>query len=207
MKANGATVNRADYPRLVAFAETNNLWVDYTLKFSGTTTAKSATVTGISSTDMAKLQREMKVTGTGIPEGTTISKLDRTALTMTLSAAATAAGKIDISYGYNDNFPERFGTGNGSTTFTLPNAIGRVLQAGNTVGRYNAGLPNITGDISCCSAMQTAGAFYGSSAPAYGEYHGDFGHTAFDAARSSSIYGASTTVQPAAIALIPQLRY
>ena len=28
VKANGATVNRADYPRLVAFANANNLWTD-----------------------------------------------------------------------------------------------------------------------------------------------------------------------------------
>lgn len=28
IKANGATVNRADYPRLVKFIETNNLWTD-----------------------------------------------------------------------------------------------------------------------------------------------------------------------------------
>lgn len=30
IKANGATVNRADYPRLVKFIETNNLWTDDT---------------------------------------------------------------------------------------------------------------------------------------------------------------------------------
>lgn len=212
VKANGATVNRADYPRLVTFAETNKLWVDYTLKFSGTTTANSATVTGISSADMAKLQREMKVTGTGIPAGTTISKLDRTALTITLSAVATAAGKIDISYGFDENFPERFGAGDGSTTFTLPNAIGRVLEAGTVADNIAAGLPNITGDSDYlrCLGYASYGVFSNSihsTAP-----FGDGSYTSavslkFNASMSNPIYGESATVQSTAIRLIPQLRY
>ena len=73
-----------------------------------------------------------------------------------------------------------------------------------------AGLPNIKGSLKFMSYGQsTSGAFTfssdGSQSPASGNwYSGVFN---FNASRSSSIYGASTTVQPSAIALIAQIKY
>ena len=81
---------------------------------------------------------------------------------------------------------------------------GRVLQgikgeqvAGTTV---EAGLPNITGYINAGGLSGSAsGAFYDNNATWYGH---DGGLTVsahgFDASRSSSIYGKSSTVQPPA---------
>ena len=41
-----------------------------------------------------------------------------------------------------------FGSGDGSTTFTLPNLIDKFAQGSTTVGTYkSAGLPNITGAV------------------------------------------------------------
>ena len=78
IKANGATVNRADYPRLVKFITDNNLWTDDT------------------------------------------------------------AGNLGL-----------FGNGDDSTTFVLPNYLGRMVTykdtgAGQTIA---AGLPNIIGNF------------------------------------------------------------
>lgn len=112
-----------------------------------------------------------------------------------------------------------YGTGDGSTTFTLPNLIDRVKQGSATVGTYkSAGLPNITGSF-----------FYHEWTPPnptgsgvfLGRTGGDLNTTAwtatghlaennginFDAARSNSIYGNSTTVQPPALTVLPCIKY
>ena len=144
VKANGATVNRADYPRLVAFANANNLW--------------------------------------------------------TTNPA---------------NEPWKFGQGNGSTTMVLPNYVGRFIQGGDTPTIKEAGLPNITGEFSAeCGSwpwhdhpnsaiyqnglISNNGGFAGSDTDDL---------VKFDASRSNSIYGNSSTVQPPAITLLPQVRY
>lgn len=103
----------------------------------------------------------------------------------------------------------KWGSGDGSTTFNLPDSDGRVFQ-GTTdvskVGTYlEAGLPNITGDagIMCgASDSNASGAFtrnnWGSTGSVSGSW---FGRTylGFLASRSSGIFGASSTVQPLSI--------
>ena len=96
-----------------------------------------------------------------------------------------------------------YGTGDGSTTFNLPNYTDRVAQ-GLGRGYLSAGLPNITGSTSrSVNLKSTSGSFYQGAA-----FGSDLWATngwgnsyviEFDASRSSSIYGNSTTVQPAAI--------
>ena len=75
---------------------------------------------------------------------------------------------------------------------------------------YNAGLPNITGQLSWGDRrpinMVESGAFYNNNGSATTYYSNDATQTKpnityFDASRSSSIYGNSDTVQPNAIAL------
>ena len=94
-----------------------------------------------------------------------------------------------------------YGEGDGSTTFALPNLIDRFLQGSATAGTYKeAGLPNITGSIAQIWDAVCSGAFsknqiggkltFGTEAFCYG--------ISFDASKSSSIYGSSTTVQPPA---------
>ena len=121
-----------------------------------------------------------------------------------------------------------FGSGDGSTTFTLPNLIDKFAQGSTTVGTVkNAGLPNITGGFydlitslsgGSPSKMGSAdGVFYTRylennaiiSIPASPgiEEIGRQDGIGFNASRSSSIYGNSETVQPPALTLLPCIRY
>ena len=101
----------------------------------------------------------------------------------------------------------KYGAGDGSTTFNLPNLVNRFVEGSTTSGQYiEAGLPNITGKTGGTgvnSDSPTAdGAFY-----KYGEgigvddNDGDNHLIAFDASRSNSIYGNSNTVQPNALTM------
>ena len=102
------------------------------------------------------------------------------------------------------------------TVFRLPNLMGKVPWGATSVGTVlDAGLPNITGTMSACGSIawqDGKGAFYMSgesqrqSLGASGS--NVYGTTAaFDASRANSIYGASTTVQPPALCLLPCIRY
>lgn len=114
-----------------------------------------------------------------------------------------------------------WGEGDGNTTFNLPDGRGRVPEGAQTAGGYNApGLPNITGSVGMHSAPsgtnihRVNGAFYPEKTlPSYRD-GGNLGGTApslpsftLDASRSSSIYGASSTVQPASVKLLPVIVY
>ena len=142
VKANGATVNRADYPRLVAFANANNLWTD---------------------------------------------------------SPSTE--------------PWKYGRGNGSTTMVLPDYRNRFIQGGDSSSVKAAGLPNIVGSFyndSNAGVLTIEGAFSYEmrNFPALSSNaKNDAGSVILDASRCSAIYGASSTVQPPALMLIPQLRY
>lgn len=92
-------------------------------------------------------------------------------------------------------------------TFIVPNLVGRFLEGANAnVGTYkDAGLPNITGSIGVAIGVKNTatGAFYNDGEAGKSKTHGagfvDEFFTAtkvFDASRSSSIYGKSSTVQP-----------
>ena len=117
----------------------------------------------------------------------------------------------------------RHGAGNGSTTFTLPNLNDRFAEGTtttNNVGQVvQAGLPNITGAITGYDMfrnMQGAGPFFddtstnyfGLSRPSGGHSHNESSAqiAGFQASRSSSIYGASSTVQPPAVRLLPCIK-
>lgn len=104
-----------------------------------------------------------------------------------------------------------FGSGDGSTTFALPNLIDRFAQGSTTVGTVmSAGLPNISGIFSGTTHYTASGAFYTDSG-IYSLNGASSGGGAirvlFSATKSSSIYGASTTVQPPALTLLPCIKY
>lgn len=141
--ANGATVNRADYPRLVALADANSLWTDDT------------------------------------------------------------AANLGL-----------YGKGDGTTTMVLPNWVGRMAQyADSAGGTMAAGLPDITGSLNVDQdniGMSTSGAFSvttGSGWAHVGSKAPGINKISFDAQNSNAIYGASETVQPPAINVLPVLRY
>ena len=146
VKANGATVQRADYPRLVALADRHSLWTDDVTANAGL-----------------------------------------------------------------------FGRGDGAATMVLPNWTDRMVQlAGDGAGAaVEAGLPDISGSLYGKLAKQFDALLFFTKTISYntraaeattagGWYEGEM---QFDASRYNPIYGASNTVQPAAIKLIPIIRY
>lgn len=105
-----------------------------------------------------------------------------------------------------------YGAGDGSTTFNLPNTVARFLEGGIDAGTYyEAGLPNITGNISAFKSS-ISGAFVGSNNTnrydGWNDNEDEYAvSTSFDASRSNRIYGASTTVQPPAMTVIYCIKY
>ena len=109
-----------------------------------------------------------------------------------------------------------FGRGDGSSTFALPNWTDHMAQfAANSAGAaLVAGLPNITGTFVADGFGAQEGQDSGAFTSVYHRYSytspdtnaGVYKYT-FDANKSNAIYGASATVQPPAIKLIPIIRY
>lgn len=108
-----------------------------------------------------------------------------------------------------------WGEGDGSTTFTLPNLINKVAWGAANAGGYKeAGLPNITGEFGKLHAgftTQASGAFAKGSSEVgtYGKSNDTTSGVpiTFNASKSNSIYGKSSTVQPPAAVLIPIIRW
>ena len=111
-----------------------------------------------------------------------------------------------------------FGEGDGSTTFNLPDLIDRFAQGSNTPGqKIKAGLPNVLGVLSHSSSWQTmagvSGAMYNIGTSTYSgnvqnktDSGGVWRDVGFDASCSNPIYGASDTVQPPALTLLPCIK-
>lgn len=95
-------------------------------EFTVTITNGSAVMTGIGSAQ--GFRAGMAIEGAGIPVGTTIQSVDG-ANQITLSANATANGTKCRVY--------RYGNGDGSTTFNLPNFAGRVSRTWDPSGAIN----------------------------------------------------------------------
>ena len=95
---------------------------------------------------------------------------------------------------------------------TMPDFLNKTVWGGSTIAEKKAGLPNITGTWSshipanAVNSGATRLASTGNAGVAGGASDTKYSYT-IDASRSSSIYGNSTTVQPPAIQLIPQIRY
>ncbi|MBQ5918480.1 MAG: tail fiber protein [Lachnospiraceae bacterium] len=113
----------------------------------------------------------------------------------------------------------KYGSGNGSTTFNLPNLTDRFLQGSTTSGTVkNAGLPNITGNTGAFTLLAgvnvTSSAFGPPfiSAPdaaiqATASSNIGCGSVGLNASLSNSIYGNSSTVQPPALTCLICIKY
>ena len=115
-----------------------------------------------------------------------------------------------------------WGSGDGSTTFKLPNLHAKFAQGTTTTSEVGqsveAGLPNITGAM---TGYEFAGSIWGAGAlfedtenifslrrdKGVSGNNGTSPIQGFDASKSNSIYGSSTTVQPPAIRLLPCIKY
>jgi microcystin-dependent protein len=104
-----------------------------------------------------------------------------------------------------------WGSGNGSTTFNVPNLSGYYLKGSTSSGSsLSAGLPNITGHmganggIGMIGISDCSGAFSATNNNTKATKYQSASSTrtadlraSFSASSSNSIYGSSTTVQPA----------
>lgn len=103
--------------------------------------------------------------------------------------------------------------GGDGTTFNLPNlSDDRFMEFASTAGaQKNAGLPNITGAVDIVTGgLSCSGAFYRTGTR--DEIQSNLGNNgsanfAFDASRSSSVYGGSNTVQPKSLTVRAIIKY
>lgn len=110
-----------------------------------------------------------------------------------------------------------YGAGNGSTTFNLPNLIDKFVEGSATAGTVkSAGLPNITGTFQTRYPWNGAivtGAFTSpttgepTSVQAAASTQLNYNTVSFNANKSNSIYGNSTTVQPPALTMRYIIKY
>ncbi len=115
-----------------------------------------------------------------------------------------------------------YGEGDGSTTFNLPDLIGRFAEGSVTPGQYiEAGSPNIKGRLGYLyrdygltdggGQSDTDSALYWANTTSAVTGIGTntaYGYNPiFDASRSNPIYGKSDTVQPPALTLLPVIKY
>jgi microcystin-dependent protein len=120
---------------------------------------------------------------------------------------------------------DTYGSGDGSTTFNLPNLVNKFVEGSATSGtEHSAGLPNIVasidefGSVSESNSPISLGgssvdgafykqnqgsAFYLNQPQTVTTYTG----LGFDASRSNSIYGNSNTVQPPALTMRYIIKY
>ena len=164
--------------------------------------------------DIAVLQEE--IAKKGVPVGTIEYFATSTPPAGYLKADGAAVGRET----YPDLFAAigtAFGEGDGSTTFNLPDLIGRFAQGSDVPGqKLEAGLPNAIGKISSffgftpvykSGALSTTG-----SAGVQFETIGVAGGASankiinLDLSESNPIYGASSTVQPPALTLLPCIK-
>ena len=111
----------------------------------------------------------------------------------------------------------KFGEGDGSTTFSLPNLVGRFLEGDGVPGTLKEpGLPNITGNLQGAGATDSTG--WNNGAFAFSAWHGykisvsGSGackpcQISFDASRSNAVYGSAETVQPKSITVKFCIKY
>lgn len=220
VKANGATVARSDYSRLKTdYVDKYELYYDADDRymFTGTIASGETTISAISSTEILALKKDYVISGTGIPEGTTITEVGEDYVT--ISQAATASATESISYGNINNFPFLYGIGDGTSTFVLPDYRGRFIMGGDNCMVQGPGLPDIISPLEPPILMfwqadqnpKTEGAIH-TYEDVYSGFSesggvGRFYQGEFKASYSNSIYGNSETVQPPALVLIPQIKF
>lgn len=161
----------------------------------------------------AKDYTDMEVE-TGVPTGCVQAFAGQTTPTGWLLCDGSAISRTQ----YNKLFSvigTSYGSGDGSTTFNVPNLIDKFVQGNVTSGtEHSAGLPNITGSLEVAYSFfsNKGGAIdYADSSVSntFGSNASQSSHRKvdFDASRSSSIYGNSATVQPPSVTMRYIIKY
>ena len=151
-----------------------------------------------------------------VPSGTIIHYAGRTVPSGWLIANGGAVSRTTYANLFSA-IGTTYGTGDGSSTFNLPNLKGRFLECTTStseVGTYkNAGLPNITGYFS----NNGDGRFENSSGSFTNNTSVTCSHSGnnvnegrgfdFSASKSSSFYGQSSTVKPPAMSALVLIKF
>lgn len=155
--------------------------------------------------------------GDGVPVGTIVWSAATTAPNGYLLCNGATVGRSTYAALFAA-IGTTYGAGDGSTTFALPNLIGRVMWGGTSPGQYlAAGLPNIKGWTASSGTQGINTASTGCFSSRI-----DSGNTAFqsvseastnlvsiniDASLHNPIYSDSVdTVQPPALTLVPYIK-
>lgn len=153
--------------------------------------------------------------GDGVPVGTIVWSAATTAPNGYLLCNGATVGRTTYSALFAA-IGTTYGAGDGSTTFALPNLIGRVMWGGTSPGQYlEAGLPNITGQMDgggYYAGQEAIGALYPSNiqseyyVSSLTTYSMNVCKINISAANANAIYGNSDTVQPPALTLVPYIK-
>ena len=109
----------------------------------------------------------------------------------------------------------KYGAGDGSTTFTLPNLHHKFLEGTTTTSEVgnsvSAGLPNITGSTGSNGGLTSDAHPNGCLTEQQGTNYFDPGSykqkcMGIDASLSSSCYGKSSTIQPSSLRVFPCIK-
>ena len=117
----------------------------------------------------------------------------------------------------------KYGEGDGNTTFNVPDLTGKFLKGSSSAGiAEHAGLPNITGSAGLngpnCATWWTDSGVSGAlgatlkgrhthTISSYQGSDGNYDTLTFNASKSNSIYGNSTTVTPENISVVYCIKY
>ena len=166
--------------------------------------------------DLTQLARAIrKIAGNGIPAGAIQFYAQSSAPEGWLVCDGRAVSREEYSALFTA-IGELYGAGNGSTTFNLPNLVGRFAEgATSSVGQsVAAGLPDIQGRFSGLENAEPGrstftGAFASTGATGNGPngFNTDDHIVEFKASRYNAIYGRSNTVQPASVRLLPCIKF
>jgi len=146
--------------------------------------------------------------GALVPIGTIVWYAKDTAPSGYLICNGSAVSRTDYADLYA-KIGTAFGSGDGSTTFNLPNLTdSRFIEGGISVGTtYNAGLPNHTHSYSPHNNGGTYGAQYGTTTYTALLKDDSTNTTTGNVNSATNIYGQSNTVQPKALVLLPCIKY
>ena len=151
------------------------------------------------------------------PSGVPVGTIEYFAMTTPPAGYLKADGAVVGRQTYPELFETigtTFGEGDGETTFNLPDLINRFAQGSHTPGqKIGPGLPNINGGVGVYNSNNTFGStkWHAGNCPGSGNStsyggEGGAGYVEIDASGSNPIYGASDTVQPPALTLLPCIK-
>ena len=160
----------------------------------------------------SEIKRVLGTLDTGIPVGAIMAFHDVPAGWLQCNGAAVSRTTYAALFA---KIGTKYGSGNGSTTFNLPNLHHKFIEGTTTsseVGKsVSAGLPNITGAIKpfnvACDDFTASGALSGGKSSTSWNGKTNVGSSvitdiALAASNSDAKYGASSTVQPTSLRLV-----